>query len=250
MPQPLIPAGKLVTDGWNNYVRDWKVNLELSIRFLLAAAIVFVAALIGSHFVSMGGAILVMAASIAAAVITVHTSILMMDVILKRDSGKTDAKVNDALGYQLFWSFIFISILVGLATLGGFILFFLPGIWLAVKFSMSQLSLLEDGKKGTQAMSASSELVKGRWWGVFGRSLLLGIVVGFCAFIVSMALTFIVGLLAGFDKVSMLSSSMEYGQSLTVQGVQQIISGIVQTLFMPLAFIYQAKLFHSLKKSR
>ncbi len=250
MPQPLIPAGQLLTEGWNDYVRDWKTNLELSIRFLLASAIVFIAALIGGRFVAMGGSILVLAASIAAAAITIHTSILMMDVILKRDSGKKDAKPNDALGYQLFWSFIWISILVGLASLGGFIVFFLPGIWLAVKFSMSQLSLIEDGKKGTQAMQQSSDLVKGRWWGVFGRSLLIGFFVGFCAFLISLVLTFIVGLFAGFDKVAAFSSDMDYGQSLTVQGIQQIISGVAQAILMPLAFIYQAKIFHSLKKTR
>jgi hypothetical protein len=253
MPQPLIPVGDLVTAGWTDYLRDWKSNLELSIRYLLAAVIMFVAVLIAERIPLAGGSLLVIAASIASVVISLHTSIILMDVILKRDKGASNVKHDDAIGYKYFWSMLWIGILVGLATLGGFILFILPGIWLAVKFGMAQPSLIEDGKKGTEALSASSELVKGRWWGVFGRSLVIGFIVGLLALVFMMALSWVIGLFIGFDKVVALSdmrSGYGYQTSAMVEGIQNIMSGVVQAVLTPLAIIYSAKLFHSLKKTR
>lgn len=254
MPQPLIPVGDLVTTGWSDYLRDWKTNLELSIRYLLAAVIMFVAVLIAERIPLAGGSLLMIVASIASGVISLHTSIILMDVISKRDKGASNVKHDDAIGYKLFWSMFWISILVGLATLGGFILFVLPGIWLAVKFSMAQLSLIEDGKKGTEALSASSELVKGRWWGVFGRSLLVAIVVGFLALLSIWIMSAIIGLFIGFDKVAMLSEvKNSYGYSQTtpmMEGIQNIMAGIIQTILAPLGIIYSVKIFHSLKKTK
>lgn len=253
MPQPLIPVGDLVTTGWSDYLRDWKSNLELSIRYLLAAVIMFVAILIAERIPLAGGSLLVIAASIASAVISLHTSIILMDVVLKRDKGTSNVKHDDALGYKYFWSMLWISILVGLATLGGFILFVLPGIWLAVKFAMAQPSLIEDGKKGTEALSASSELIKGRWWGVFGRTLVVGFVVGLLAMISIWILSFVIGLFIGFDKIAMLSevqSGYGYQTSAMMEGIQNIMAGVIQAVFAPLGIIYSAKLFHSLKKTR
>ncbi|MCC7522618.1 hypothetical protein IT407_02365 [Candidatus Uhrbacteria bacterium] len=255
MPQPLIPVGELVTSGWNEYIRDWKANLELSIRYLLAAVIMFVAVLVAERIPLAGGSLLVIVASIAGAAISLHTSILLTDVILKRDKGTANAKHDDAVGYKLFWSMFWISILVGLATLGGFILFVLPGIWLAVKFSVAQLSLIEDGKKGTEALSASSELVKGRWWGVFGRSLVIGFLVGTLAMIMAWAIMAVIGLFIGFDKIVAISdvgmsNSYMTRPSPLMEGIQNMMSGVIQVVLMPLGIIYSAKIFHSLKKTK
>ncbi|MEX0989666.1 MAG: hypothetical protein WD206_05145 [Actinomycetota bacterium] len=77
---------------------------------------------------------------------------------------------------------IWISILVGLATLGGFILLIIPGIYIWVKLSVTVQALVVENKRGTEAMSRSWNLTKGYGWQVFGilivTYILAGIVTG------------------------------------------------------------------------
>jgi hypothetical protein len=73
-------------------------------------------------------------------------------------------------------SFFWISLLVGLATLGGLILFIIPGIIFAVWFIFSIYVYIEEGIKGTEAMKRSKQLVAGYFWPIFGRILVICIV--------------------------------------------------------------------------
>jgi hypothetical protein len=73
-------------------------------------------------------------------------------------------------------SFFWISLLAGLAVMGGFILFVIPGIIFAVWFGFSIYVFIFDGIKGSSALKKSKELVKGYWWPVFARFLVIWIV--------------------------------------------------------------------------
>jgi hypothetical protein len=57
-----------------------------------------------------------------------------------------------------------VSILVGLATIGGLILFIIPGIYIGVRLAVSIQALVVEGKRGTEAMRRSWDLVGGHWW--------------------------------------------------------------------------------------
>jgi hypothetical protein len=74
-------------------------------------------------------------------------------------------------------SFFWVSLLLGLAVLGGYILVIIPGIIFGIWFCFSPYVFIEDGTKGTAALKKSKELVKGYWWPVFGRIMLLAAVV-------------------------------------------------------------------------
>jgi len=73
-------------------------------------------------------------------------------------------------------SYAWISFLVGLVVVGGFILFIIPGIIFLVWFCFSTFILVFEGKKGTQALKRSKALVQGYWWSVVGRFLLVALV--------------------------------------------------------------------------
>ena len=78
-------------------------------------------------------------------------------------------------------SYFWVNLLSGLAVTIGMILLIIPGIIFAVWFVLANYALIVEGKKGSNALSRSKELVKGNWWSVFGRILfmgLIGIVVG------------------------------------------------------------------------
>jgi hypothetical protein len=81
-------------------------------------------------------------------------------------------------GFARLGSILLVSILVGLATLGGLILLIIPGIYIGVRLAVSIEALVVEGKKGTEAMRRSWDLVGGHWWHAFGTLLVAALIVG------------------------------------------------------------------------
>jgi hypothetical protein len=81
-------------------------------------------------------------------------------------------------GFHRLGSVLLVSVLVGLATLGGLILFILPGIYIGVRLAVSVEALVVEGRRGTQAMGRSWELVGGHWWHAFGALVVAGLLTG------------------------------------------------------------------------
>jgi len=79
-------------------------------------------------------------------------------------------------GFARFGSVLLISLLVGLAVLGGFILLIIPGLIFLVMFSVAIPALVVENLRGTDAMSRSWNLVKGHFWHAVGIILLAAII--------------------------------------------------------------------------
>jgi hypothetical protein len=73
---------------------------------------------------------------------------------------------------------LLVSVLVGLATVGGLILFIIPGIYIGVRLAVSIEALVVEGRRGTQAMGRSWELVGGHWWHAFATLLVAALLTG------------------------------------------------------------------------
>jgi len=74
-------------------------------------------------------------------------------------------------GWHKIISYLWVSFLVGLVTLAGFLFFVIPGIIFAIWFSLSNYVLVVENLTGTKALSKSKNLVSGNWWPVFWRFL-------------------------------------------------------------------------------
>lgn len=68
---------------------------------------------------------------------------------------------------------IWLSILYGLAVLGGALLLLVGAVWLWVLFCLNGAALLFEDKRGFKAMGRSRELIGGRWWATFGALLVM-----------------------------------------------------------------------------
>ncbi len=251
--KPLLTFGELLGSGWDQFIRDWKSNLELSIRFLGASLLGFIATLLSSPLPKTGAIILQTIAVLAGAAIIIHTTLILTDVIRKRDAGDTKAKHDDVRGRGLFWPFVWIMVLRSLAVAGGLVIFVLPGIWMSVAFAFAPIIMLESGLRGAQSLAASRELVKGRWWATFGRIIASGVLVGLLAALFTMLLLLVIGLFVGFEKAfafAAVGRTLGGMQVNMADGLQGILSGIVQAIFLPLSVIFQVKIYHSLKKTR
>ena len=78
-------------------------------------------------------------------------------------------------GFHRLGSVLLVSVLVGLATIGGLILFIIPGIWIGIRLCVSIEALVVEGRRGTEAMGRSWGLVGGHWWHAFGTVVVGGL---------------------------------------------------------------------------
>jgi hypothetical protein len=89
-----------------------------------------------------------------------------------------DVEASYRYGFRRLWSVILVSLLVGLIVAVGFILLIIPGIIFLVLLSVSIPVLVVEGRRGTDAMSRSWNLVKGHFWHVLGVILVAALIVG------------------------------------------------------------------------
>ena len=87
--------------------------------------------------------------------------------------------VSESLGYaaQRLLPLIWLGILYGVGLIPAFILLVIPGIWLAVAWSLSYPALLHEGLGATGALGRSFKLVRGRWWPTFGALFVMYLIV-------------------------------------------------------------------------
>jgi hypothetical protein len=75
-------------------------------------------------------------------------------------------------------SILLVSVLVGLATVAGLIVFIIPGIYIGVRLAVSIQALVVEGRRGTEAMGRSWVVVGGHWWHAFGTLLVAALLTG------------------------------------------------------------------------
>jgi hypothetical protein len=89
-----------------------------------------------------------------------------------------DAEASYRYGLDRVWSVILLSFLVALIVAVGFILLVIPGIIFLVFLSVSIPVLVVEGRRGTEAMGRSWDLVRGHFWHVLGVILVAALIVG------------------------------------------------------------------------
>lgn len=132
-------------------------------------------------------------------------------------------------GKKYILSFLGVSLLVGLATLGGFILLIIPGIIFTVWFSQSQYILFDQNISGTEALKASKQLVQGRFGSVIWRWFFIVLVL----LIVTMVANFIAGIISMGNPT-----------------IAVILSNLVSLIVSPVAVIYGFELYRALKNTK
>jgi len=125
---------------------------------------------------------------------------------------KVDIGVRESLrlSREKFPSYLWVAILTILIVSLGSLIFIIPGVLFAVWFIFAPFILVEEDLRGWKALQKSRELVRGRWWPVFGRLLIMWLIT---------------------VAVSMLP------------GVGQILSIII----LPFSFVYSFVLYKNLK---
>ncbi len=110
-----------------------------------------------------------------------------------------DAKMEDAYGtaLKLFLPSLWIAILEGIVVMGGFVLFIIPGIFVAIALAFANFALVLEDRRGMHALAESREYVRGYWWAILGRNMLLALIYGALVMLIYTPFTIIFGGLVG-----------------------------------------------------
>ncbi|NIM06119.1 MAG: hypothetical protein GTN65_11025, partial [Armatimonadetes bacterium] len=181
-PPELSSIGELMSNAWLIYKGRLLTLLGL---YLLSVVILLVP--IGASF---GTVMLTTVGSPSAEGFVTQTIIFMFGLLIGMlawlwgfggfISAACDEMQNfkEALGsgWRNMWSLLWVYLIVGCTIQGGLILFILPGLVWTVSFFAAQFIIFEEHQRGMDAMLKSRAYVKGHWWAVFGRLLLIVII--------------------------------------------------------------------------
>ena len=250
MDKPLISISAVIGESWQLFLKTWNETFKRSVWLLLAPALMLVAALLSRTRPALGMGLLPFL-FILQIVLVMWVNIRATRLILARDGGSELPKDERRTSWSYFWPFLWVSILSGLAVMGGTVLLVLPGIWLGVSLAFSLYFLLEDNIRGTQALAASHALVKGRWWKTFWRFVIPGLVFTLLILVVSGSVSAILAFSVGADKwLALMGGDTTGTLNLLGTSINSLLQGLLQIAFLPLMLAWQVKIFHSLKASR
>ena len=192
LPRPL-GIGEILSMAFQLYRRHWR-------RLLAIAAVVVVPLTLLQHLLgdlvrtqrettSYGGVVTVTPTWLGAiaGLLAALAGILMSGVLtgaitraVAAEVAGEDPSVEQSyrFGFHRLGSVLLVSVLVGLATIGGLILFIIPGIYIGVRLAVSIEALVVEDRRGTEAMGRSWGLVGGHWWHAFATLLVAWLLIG------------------------------------------------------------------------
>jgi hypothetical protein len=192
-PPRAMGIGEILSTAFQLYQRHWRSLL--AIAAVVVIPLTLVQYLLGDWVRARGeiasdGVVVVSTAMWAvgiALLLTALAALLMFLVLTGAITRAVAAEVagedpgveqSYRFGFHRLGSVLLVSVLVGLATIGGLILFIIPGIYIGVRLAVSIEALVVEGRRGIQAMSRSWELAGGHWWHAFGTLVVAGLLTG------------------------------------------------------------------------
>jgi hypothetical protein len=191
LPRPM-GIGEILSTAFDFYQRHWRTLL--AITAIVVVPITLLQYLLGDQVRTQGeevaNGVVIETATWAvgvAGLVAALAGLLMFLVLTGAITRAVAAEVagedpgveqSYRFGFHRIWSVLLVSVLVGLAIVGGLILFVIPGIYIGVRLAVSIEALVVEGRRGSQAMGRSWELVGGHWWHAFGTLLVAWLVIG------------------------------------------------------------------------
>jgi len=169
----------------------------------------------------------VMVAMVLTSIVFIFMSIALIFAIDDPSLQPLDAYKKAA---HYFFRYLLYSIVLGFILFLAYLLLIIPGIYLTIAFMFGVYFIVLENKSIKEALVGSKDLVKGHWWGVFGR----------CLFLVLISILFF----SGIEFVAMIINA---ATSLTIG---YLVTDIVATITMPVGVIYMYGLYRDLKHTK
>ncbi|MFH2136437.1 MAG: glycerophosphoryl diester phosphodiesterase membrane domain-containing protein [Patescibacteria group bacterium] len=236
----LIQVRDLMRESWALYKNNFALFAKIVIWLLIPSVILsLLPYFISSPIIFLAANFFLSLASWVLSVLITIAVILAMDAIIKKEP--VNLKKIYSLSYsKTFWGIV-ISILVTLAVGFGTLLLVIPGIIFSVWFSFSLYTFVLENKKGTEALSSSHQLTKGKFWPILWRWIAPNLVYGILLLIVILIPIYILDFAFGQPGAS-FTETPPWWSAL----IANIIPVFVAPLFYALGFL----LYKSVKKEK
>lgn len=234
-PVQFAGPAALLKDAWSIFKLHWQILVGIAVIPLLLNPL---SQLLMSGIGSVLGLVLGFIILIAAIVLSIAMQGALINAIKQYSDNPSvvlSIKGQYVFGFKYFWSFLLVILIESLVIFGSFSLFVIPGIIVAIYVSFYTMTLFVDDKRGFSALTESYSVVKGRWWRVLGRFLILGLII-FAVYLVVIGLSFLIA--------SVL------GQSIVTTILLFVINLVLGVVIGPFAIAYIYKLYESLKVTR
>lgn len=197
---PEVTANVSLSDifkiSWIEFKRTWLSYLKIvGVGVGLFIVIVFLGVILGLPLMlssggsapslfsnpspaQMGGIALVILWAIASVVaaIAYFTWLPIASIFILANKDKQSLGELMSQGKRLLVPYFLLSLFAGLLVVGGWVLLILPGIILSLLFVFVSFVFVLEGKRGTEALKRSYQMVKENFWTVFVRVLIIQVV--------------------------------------------------------------------------
>jgi hypothetical protein len=236
MPHPLIPFDKLLSEAWLASKAHWRSTLKWTVTIAVLSSAV---GLLQNTMSALGGT------SVAIAAMSILLSLLLVVALTVLSYGLLRVLVGAELKPKHlpeFWTgFLRIAIagfvqflgmaavvLVGV-TIGGGALYlsrdsgrviagifvfiesvamFAAFIWASVKLSFTGTAILAQNLGAIEAIKDSWNLTNGRWWAIFGRNIILALVLAACSLAVGLGTFIVIGIIVAIGALILNGADM------------------------------------------
>jgi hypothetical protein len=229
--------GNILDSSYKDYKKHFPLFMKVSfVLYFLPTIISAIFYLTNPSLQNVLGRVLIKIVPGLFSLLLIFTIIKIL--LVKRE--KKELELGEALrrGSEHFGEGILLSIIMGLALFGLYLLFLIPGIIFSIYWNFAYYALITDNVGITKALEHSKKVVQGRWWTVFGYIFLLGLITGVISFAVFIALMIIMGIF-----------SMIIGNLLLGTIISTIIIGLLEMLLLPFTLTFMEKFYLDLKKN-
>ena len=224
---PRLPGTRmLLKEAWNDYTDHFWTYIGVSAIPVILAYILLV-------FVAqsqLGFFVLLIPFALVAFIASIWAHVALIYAVTHTSEG---AGIKESLQktWNKFVSYFWIAIITGIITMGGFMLFVIPGIIFMIWFGFAAIIFINEGDRGFRALMKSRECGRNYWWAVFGRLVLTGLIM--------LAISLLVGFLLGI-VFGVLTKNAEF--------LAQILQNFLTILITPFVLLFDLKIYMHLKK--
>lgn len=243
---PVTGGFELIGLSWKAFIAKWKSLAWFLLIIPVAISLLSMGMGYYGEMWRAGGQAMPALIAIAMAVfgvLTVYLSVITGAASIYVVGHDDDARTAFKKANSIFWRYLALMILSAIIIGVGFIVFVIPGIIFGVMLAFAGTALALENIGPIQALKRSAHLVKGFWWTVFARLLVLVIFV----IIISMVGNAIMSLSYWFfDMVGSGIGWMIMGIALGV--VVYAIGAAVNFAMGAISVVYNYSLYRRLKE--
>lgn len=188
--QKQFGIGRILSESWKYFTENFKLILLITLIIYIPIDIIISALPIKEGL--EGIEIEIRIIQILEGLIGIIATMAIAYLIKNKIDGKTLSFAEVLKKSLSRWgSVVLTNILFGIFIIGLSFLLIIPGIIYLIYWIFTNYAVILNEKYGNEALKYSHSIVKGRWWKVFGYSILFGIIMIITGILVSIPFAFL-----------------------------------------------------------